>query len=57
MNIDERVVASIVNAVLGRLDDVSSPAAEAGGGKVCGGCNCPNHPKGRILYQRKTIIA
>ncbi len=32
MNIDERVVASIVNAVLGRLDDVSSPAAEAGGG-------------------------
>lgn len=32
MNIDERVVASIVNAVLGRLDDVSSPTAEAGGG-------------------------
>lgn len=32
MNIDERVVAGIVNAVLGRLDDVSNPAAEAGGG-------------------------
>ncbi|MCI9058687.1 MAG: aldehyde dehydrogenase EutE [Lachnospiraceae bacterium] len=32
MNIDERVVAGIVNAVLGRLDDVSNPVAEAGGG-------------------------
>ncbi len=32
MNIDERVVAGIVNAVLGRLGDVSNPAAEAGGG-------------------------
>lgn len=32
MNIDERVVAGIVSAVLGRLDDVSNPAAEAGGG-------------------------
>ncbi len=32
MNIDERVVAGIGNAVLGRLDDVSNPAAEAGGG-------------------------
>ncbi len=32
MNVDERLVAGIVNAVLGRLDDVSNPAAEAGGG-------------------------
>lgn len=32
MNVDERLVAGIVNAVLGRLNDVSNPAAEAGGG-------------------------
>lgn len=32
MNIDERVVAGIINAVLDRLDDVSNPCADAGGG-------------------------
>ena len=32
MNVDERLVAGIVNAVLGRLDDVSNPAAQACGG-------------------------
>lgn len=32
MNIDERVVAGIVNAVLSRLDDSSSPCADADGG-------------------------
>ena len=32
MKIDERVVAGIINAVLDRLDDVSNPCADAGGG-------------------------
>lgn len=31
MNIDERVVAGIVNAVLGKLDDISGPCQETGG--------------------------